>query len=81
MANPTLFPSPWNHLEAGILFSLGLPLLVFRESGISGGVFDHGVTDVFIHPMPLASLNPADKQALRAVFLKWQASVRNFYYR
>ena len=30
------FPTPWNHLEAGILFSLGLPLLVFREEGISG---------------------------------------------
>ena len=46
------FPTPWNHLEAGILFSLGKPLLVFREDGVSGGVFDHGVTDVFVHSMP-----------------------------
>jgi hypothetical protein len=30
------FPTPWNQLEAGILFGLGLPLLIFRESGISG---------------------------------------------
>src|SRR5882724_11264436 len=35
------FPTPWNHLEAGILFGLGLPLLIFRESQISGGVFDN----------------------------------------
>ena len=79
--SPVWFPTPWNQLEAGFLFSLGLPLLVFRDTGISGGVFDHGVTDVFIHPMPSASLNTKDKKALRAVFLKWQASVRNYYYR
>ncbi len=54
---------------------------MFRDSGISGGVFDHGVTDVFIHPMPEASMAAPEKKALRAVFLKWQASVRGFYYR
>jgi len=68
IASPVCFPTPWNQLEAGILFSLGLPLLVFREAGISGGVFDHGVTDVFIHRMPTASISPQEKKALRAVF-------------
>jgi hypothetical protein len=34
--NPAPFPSAWNHLEAGILFGLRLPLLIFREKGISG---------------------------------------------
>jgi len=29
-----------------------LPLLIFRERGISGDVFDHGVTDVFVHDIP-----------------------------
>ena len=31
------FPTPWNQLEAGILFGLRLPLLIFREASISGG--------------------------------------------
>jgi len=75
-----LFPTPWNHLEAGILFSLGLPLLVFTEPGITGGVFDKGVTDVFVHPMPRPPLSKNNKEALRAVFQKWQAGVRNHYY-
>jgi len=78
---PIAFPTPWNQLEAGILFSLGLPLLVFKEEGISGGVFDHGVTDVFVHKMPSPSPKAKDKRALSAVFLKWQASVREHYYR
>lgn len=81
ISSPTYFPSPWNQLEAGILFALGLPLLVFKESNISGGVFDNGVTDVFIHPMPPADITPEDKKALHAVFLKWQAAVRTYYYR
>jgi hypothetical protein len=70
------FPTPWNNLEAGILFGLGLPLLIFRDSGISGGMFDPGVTDVFIHPMPAAG----SSDGLYEVFLKWQSSVRQRYY-
>jgi len=79
-ADKVIFPTPWNNLEAGIIYSLGLPMLVFKEVGISGGVFDHGVTDVFVHEMP----NPAAKQTqsdLKEVFLKWQAKVREFYYK
>jgi hypothetical protein len=58
------FPTPWNHLEAGILFGLQLPLLVFAEDGITGGVFDRGVTDVFIHRMPLPTMSTSAKKAL-----------------
>ena len=76
-----VFPTAWNHLEAGILFSLQLPLLVFKEKGISGGVFDSGVTDVFIHNMPYPPLKSDGKRSLREVFLKWQAKVREHYYR
>jgi hypothetical protein len=80
ISGPTPFPTPWNQLEAGILFSLRLPLMVFKEEGITGGVFDRGVTDVFIHPMPDASMTKKEKKALAGVFLKWQAEVRDHYY-
>jgi hypothetical protein len=70
------FPTPWNNLEAGVLFGLGLPLLIFRDPGISGGIFDIGVTDVFIHPMPASRSN----DGLGEVFLKWQSKVRQQYY-
>jgi hypothetical protein len=78
--SPIPFPTPWNHLEAGILFGLQLPLLVFVEEGIAGGVFDRGVTDVFIHRMPGPTMSTAAKKALSGVFQKWQASVRSHYY-
>jgi len=78
---PATFPTPWNQLEAGILFGMALPLLIFREDGIEGGVFDPGVTDVFIHRMP--STKPARKEleSLKSVFLKWHGKVSGHYYR
>ena len=75
------FPTPWNNLEAGVLFSMGIPLLVFKEPSISGGVFDSGVTDVFVHRMPIAPILAPDKKGLSEVFLKWQSKVREHYYR
>jgi len=75
-----LFPSPWNQLEAGILFALDVPLLVFRESGITGGVFDNGVTDLFVHPLPKPNAEYLERKALRGVFQKWTADVRAHYY-
>jgi hypothetical protein len=76
-----IMPSPWNNLEAGILFGLGLPLLIFREKGLGGGVFDNGVTDVFVQNMPPATATRADSEQLRELILKWQSRVREHYYR
>lgn len=77
---PKPLPTEWNHLEAGILFSLNLPILVFKEAGINGGVFDHGVTEVFIHKMPKALLTKLEKEAFASIVLKWQSTVRQKYY-
>ncbi|MBI5031831.1 MAG: hypothetical protein HZB51_14980 [Chloroflexi bacterium] len=74
-------PTGWNHLEAGILFGLQLPLLVFKEDGIGDGVFDPGVTDAFVHRMPRPDMLDDDRYALSSVFMKWQAKVREHYYR
>ena len=73
-------PTPWNQLEAGILFALNIPLLVFREDGITGGVFDNGVTDLFIHPMPKPSIDYDERKALKQVFQKWTGLVQAHYY-
>ncbi len=75
------YPTPWNQLEAGVLFGLGLPLLVFRDENIKGGIFDPGVTDVFVHCMPPPNMTPEKRQELRGLFLKWQARVSEHYYR
>ncbi|MDZ4762768.1 MAG: hypothetical protein SGJ21_17040 [Alphaproteobacteria bacterium] len=77
---PTLksFPTPWNHLEAGVLFSLGKPLLVWKDPDINGGIFDHGVTGTFVHQFkhPFS----ATDRDVRAVFSRWQAQVSALYH-
>lgn len=80
-ASGNLIPTAWNHLEAGILFGMGLPLLVFREQGVSGGIFDNGVTDAFVHTFPSLPIKRAVMRELDAVFMKWQSKVRELYYR
>jgi hypothetical protein len=74
------FPTPWNQLEAGILFGLDLPLLIFKEPHITGGVFDHGVTDVFVHTMPKGLSSKSEQESLKEVFLKWHGKVSTKYY-
>jgi hypothetical protein len=78
---PVHFPTPWNQIEAGILFGLQLPLLIFREEDVSGGVFDPGVTDVFIHTIPTGTITKKNLESFREVLLKWSSKVREHYYR
>ena len=80
VSTPLAFPSPWNHLESGILFGLRLPILVFREDGITGGIFDNGVSDVFVHPIPSPDITGTAKAALKQVFQRWAGKVREHYY-
>jgi hypothetical protein len=74
-------PTPWNQLEAGILYSMGLPLLVFCEPGVSGGIFHIGTSDSYVHRMPTVNSLEDRASGLREVFLKWQGRVRERYYR
>ena len=73
------FPTPWNQLEAGILFSLRLPLMVFREKGISGGIFDVGTSDVFINPLPVGKISGDEEDQLVFSLQNWVARVREHY--
>jgi hypothetical protein len=74
------FPTAWNQLEAGILFALAKPLLVFRADGIAGGIFDNGVSDVFIQPMPDGILRGKRRKAFREVMQKFASEVHADYY-
>ncbi len=72
-------PTPWNQLEAGILFSLRLPLMVFREEGASGGVFDNGVSDAFINPLPVGRIGKKEEEKIRLSIQTWGGRVRDHY--
>jgi len=79
ISKPISIPTPWNHLEAGILFGLKLPLLIFKEDGIEGGVFDYGISDAFVHSMPPTAPEQKKVDELKQVFLKWFSMVSQRY--
>lgn len=74
------FPTPWNQLEAGILFCAGLPIMVFKEDRIQGGVFDAGSHGVYIHTMPTSAMSKRARGELEFVFQKWMKDVLAHYY-
>ena len=80
-------PTPWNQLETGILFGLGLPLLVLKQKGITGGIFDEGASDVFVQPMPMPGPDWESKLSsgtgatpFEQALFRWQTLVRHHYY-
>lgn len=74
----THWPSAWNQLEAGILYSLGVPLLVFAESGVAGGIFDRGVGNLFIHEFSTTQDLEAGAERMTIHIHEWARQVRNF---
>jgi hypothetical protein len=83
-------PTPWNQLETGIVFGLGLPLLVLKEPLITGGIFDEGAGDVIVYEMPMPGRgwhggspdlrSPRVCAGFEDALLRWQAVVRRHYY-
>ena len=63
-------PTEWNHIEAGLAYARGIPLLVIHHVGISRGIFDRGAINSFIYEKNLADpawpLAPEISGALRA---------------
>jgi hypothetical protein len=77
--SPAKIPTPWNHLEAGILFGLKLPIIVFKEDGIEGGVFDYGISDAFVHTLPVGTPDEEKISEIKNVLLKWYGAVSTKY--
>ncbi|WP_056475849.1 hypothetical protein [Bacillus sp. FJAT-25509] len=67
----TLLPTPWNHIEASMAFVLDLPMLVIRDKGLEGGVFDIGVTGYFIHTFQLENQEWIEKPSFLQPFNDW----------
>jgi hypothetical protein len=72
-------PSPWNQLEAGILYSLGVPMLILAEEGVTGGIFDRGVANHFIHEFNAEAFDEEATQRMGMLILDWSRHVINYY--
>ncbi|WP_146208841.1 hypothetical protein [Azospirillum sp. TSO22-1] len=80
ISKPAHFPSPWNNLEAGILYALGLPLLVIKENGVQGGIFDLGTSEIMVKEISVGSNFEKQKEEIKRMLYRWSAKVQEAYY-
>ncbi len=74
-----LHPTPWNQLEAGMLFALRKPLLIMRQPGVEGGIFDPGVSESFIVTLPTGQPTELEERNIASVVKSWASEVAKSY--
>ena len=70
-----VFPTPWNHIEGALAYSCQAPILVIAHPGISGGVFDHGITGEGVLHIDLAEPEWFTKPRFTQPFEEWVADL------
>jgi hypothetical protein len=74
------FTSPWSHIEAAMAYQIGLPVLIFRESGVlADGLLEKGVLGTY---MPEVNLDRPLKEYFAGkewlgIMTKWESYVRS----
>lgn len=62
----------WNHIEAALAYSKGLPLLVIHHTTVSRGIFDRGVMNAFLHSIDLKSPTWCMSSPFNGAITKWK---------
>ena len=70
------FPTPWNQIEATLAFQQNIPVLVIAHNGISGGIFDHGVTGEYICAIDLSMKEWFMDKNIQGVFKEWMKRIQ-----
>ncbi|MYL37358.1 hypothetical protein [Halobacillus litoralis] len=68
-------PTPWNQIEASMAFMIGIPLLIIRQQGIEGGIFDIGTTGHYIHTFNLDNYDWIREPSFLQPFNEWYREV------
>jgi hypothetical protein len=80
-ANPqqqisAVFPTPWNQIEATLAFKKRIPVLVIAHEGVSGGIFDYGVTGEYVHITKLNRKDWHKEKGFQGVFQEWKKRIK-----
>lgn len=70
-----LLPTEWNHIEAGLAYARGLPLLMIHHLGVGRGVFDRGALAGFIHAQRLDDPGWPLRAEIQGALAKWNTDV------
>lgn len=65
-------PTEWNHIEAALAYSKGLPIIILHHIGVSRGVFDRGVMNAFAHEVDFSQSGWCLNSGLNGAIQKWK---------
>jgi len=71
-----VFPTPWNHIEATLAFNQRVPVLVIAHEGVSGGIFDCGVTGEYVHTTKLNRKDWHKEKGFQGIFQEWKKRIK-----
>ncbi len=71
-----VFPTPWNQIEATLAFKQRIPVLVMAHEGVSGGIFDYGVTGEYVHTTKLNRKDWHKEKGFQGVFQEWKKRIK-----
>lgn len=73
---PVNLGTEWNHIEAGLAYALGLPLLIIHDTKISRGIFDRGVLNSFLHQKDFSDKSWSISEDIIGAVTKWKNHLR-----
>lgn len=70
--------SPWVHIEAGMAYQKGIPLLILKENKIyEEGIFDPQISNSFIFNFELKKMQKKLSPKLKQLILSWVKNINN----
>lgn len=72
-----VYPTPWNQIEGALAYGCGCPVLVVAHPGISGGVFDHGITGEGVVHIDLSESRWPEKAEFSQPYEEWLRDVKS----
>ena len=68
-------PTPWNQIEATLAYKDEIPVFIIAHNGVTGGVFDHGVTGEYVLNLNLKKNEWYKDQEFQGVFSAWKNKI------
>lgn len=65
----------WNHIEAGLAYSLGHPLLIIHHKNIGRGIFDRGASNSFIYEVDMNESSWSISKEISGVISNWKSKL------
>ncbi|MFA5240396.1 MAG: hypothetical protein WC476_11915 [Phycisphaerae bacterium] len=69
-------PTPWNQIEAALAFKQRIPVLVVAHDGVSGGIFDYGITGEYVHTTNLGAKEWYKTRDFLGIFSEWEKRIK-----